>query len=63
MKWLRVIPILFDGLVDAVAGTMDTIAFVFRVTWERLTDFLGPYVIPSFYIALALLLWMVFNGR
>ena len=46
-----------------MTGVMDTVTFAVQVTWERLSDFLGPYAIPSFYIALALLLWMVFNGR
>lgn len=62
-RFLHAIPALWDGIVDAMTGVVDTVAFVFRVTSERITGFLGPYVIPLFYLALVLLLWMVFNGR
>lgn len=55
-RFLRTVPVLWDGLVDAVSGTMDTLAFVFRVTWERGRDALGPYAVPILLCGVLLLI-------
>lgn len=53
---LKVFSVLWDGLVDAVSGTVDTLAFVFRVTWERGRDALGPYAVPLLLCGVLLLI-------
>lgn len=62
-RFFEAIPAVWYGIVDALTNVYETIAFTFRATWEWLTDVMGPYVIPAFYIGVALLILLVLNGH
>lgn len=56
MKLLRVASTLWDGLIDAITGTLDTVAFVFQVTWEWGRDAIGPYAVSILLCGVLLLI-------
>ena len=62
-RFLEAIPAVWHGIVDALTNVYETVAFTFQATWERLTDVMGPYVIPVLYMGVALLILMVLNGH
>ncbi len=63
MKWLDVISELWNAILEESANVWGYLVSTWLIIWDRMIEIIGPYAIPVFYLALVLLLWMVFDVR